>query len=300
MKHLSLVALLLSLALAGSSSAQDRVFGWQTADQLPLRLSPGTYRGDRVYHQGSEGGNMHINIQSDRPVTIGMAWLSAWNRAQDRPELMAGLEYLCPQQHVTGKITYECHLPGSDNPMILVIHDERAAEHAVVETIGAVLGEGTERMARNLEANLVTVTYYRWACVENCIEPEFQWRQLVREKYEITSVPKVYGLMTPVTDGQKVNVKLKSPVPMAVAVVPNQVADRLYAEPDSLQDVMSNSPCKQRGVQQLEFHCSFDAADGALSLVLAPEPGAKVPNHKKAEIDIRGEKCVANCDAPTN
>jgi hypothetical protein len=35
--------------------------------------------------------------------------------------------------------------------------------------------------------------------------------------------------------------------------------------------------------------------DGPQSLIVVPEPGAKVPNHKKAEIEMQAAKCVANC-----
>jgi hypothetical protein len=43
------------------------------------------------------------------------------------------------------------------------------------------------------------------------------------------------------------------------------------------------------------FQCTFKLDDGPQSLIVAPEPGAKVPNHKKAEIEMHAARCVANC-----
>jgi hypothetical protein len=49
-------------------------------------------------------------------------------------------------------------------------------------------------------------------------------------------------------------------------------------------------------VQSLQFECSFNLGDGPQSLVVAPEAGADVPRHKKAEIEMQAAQCVANCN----
>jgi hypothetical protein len=35
--------------------------------------------------------------------------------------------------------------------------------------------------------------------------------------------------------------------------------------------------------------------EGPQSLIVVPEQGARVLNHKKAEIEMQAAKCVANC-----
>jgi hypothetical protein len=52
---------------------------------------------------------------------------------------------------------------------------------------------------------------------------------------------------------------------------------------------------QQRGVQSLRFACTFNLGDGPQSLIVVPEQGARVLNHKKAEIEMQAAKCVANC-----
>jgi hypothetical protein len=142
----------------------------------------------------------------------------------------------------------------------------------------------------------VHIQYFRWDCVENCIQPEFQWTQQVKEKYQLTNFLKVYGGFTPDHDGEQVSIKIKSPVPMVVAMLPSQVADKLHTQPDALETALANSACQQRGVQSLQFQCSFNLGDGPQSLIIAPEAGTEVPNHKKAEIEMQAARCVANCD----
>jgi len=58
---------------------------------------------------------------------------------------------------------------------------------------------------------------------------------------------------------------------------------------------LEKNPCQQRGVQSLEFQCTFNLADGPQSLIVAPEATGKVP-HKKAEIEMQFVKCVENCE----
>ena len=104
----------------------------------------------------------------------------------------------------------------------------------------------------------------------------------------------------PERDGEQVSVKIKSPVPMVVAILPSDVADQLHGRPDALETALEKSTCQQRGVQSLEFQCTFNASDGPQSLVVGSEPGGGAPPHKKAEIEMLASKCVANCAAPVD
>jgi hypothetical protein len=45
----------------------------------------------------------------------------------------------------------------------------------------------------------------------------------------------------------------------------------------------------------LQCACTFNLGDGPQSLMVVPEEGARMPNHKKAEIEMQAAKCVANC-----
>jgi len=102
---------------------------------------------------------------------------------------------------------------------------------------------------------------------------------------------------TPDHDAEQVSIKIKSPVPMLVAMVPSQVANQLHAKPDQLEPALEKSPCQQRAVQSLQFQCTFNLSDGPQSLIVVPESTAKVP-HKKAEIEMQAVKCIANCVLP--
>ena len=198
--------------------------------------------------------------------------------------------------------------------MTLIIQDERnSPDAAVFAGMGAVLNpyDKTERAVamgiatvltgqgsathRFQAPNDVHIQYYRWDCVENCIQPEYQWMREVKEKYVLTSFLKVYGGFVSDHDGEQVSIKIKSPVPMVVAMLPAEVAGQLHAKPEALEAALGKVACQQRGVQSLQFQCTFNLADGAQSLIVVPEPGVNVPNHKKAEIEMLAAKCVANC-----
>jgi hypothetical protein len=131
--------------------------------------------------------------------------------------------------------------------------------------------------------------------VQNCVQPEIQWTQQVKEKYELTPFLKVYGGFAPDHDGEQVSIWIKSPVPMVVAMLPSDVANRLHAGPEALESALEKHNCQQRAVQTQHFECTFNLGDGPQSLVVVPEPGARVPNHKKAEIEMQAAICVANC-----
>jgi hypothetical protein len=288
MKRVCMLGLVL-VSLGRLSLAQDKVFDWVRASDEVSQLDPADYHAGRVYRPGPDGGGMHVDIQAKRPVTIAMAFASDWNAWTQHPEAQTDLELRCVREHVTST-TYECHMP-PNRPMVLLIRDERIADHAVLTGIGVVLGRGVRQF---MAPNDVTVSYYSWTCVQNCIQPEFQWFSLVREKYELTSVPKIYSLLTPERDGQQVNVRIKAPIPMTVALLPSELADQVYDNPGALSSALSKTSCKQRGVQSLSFDCTVNLADGRQSLVVVPDAG-KIP-HKKAEIELQTVKCSANCD----
>ncbi len=290
MKTLAAVILWIS-AMGAYSSAQDSAkrFDWVHASDEMVQLDPGDYLSGRVYRPGPDGGNMHIILQSRLPITVAMVPAEQWNFARQHPTSETQLDYHCMREHITNT-TYECHLPPNQH-MVLVLYDERRAGHAIFNGIGAVIDKGVVR--KFVSPNLVQVTYHSWSCVANCLEPEFKWVLLSKEKYEVTSNPKLYGLSAIENDGQKLWVKIKAKVPMTLAVVPSNLADQIYEQPGSLNSVLSQTGCKQRGVQSLEFDCTFNIADGPQSLLVLPDPPLK--NHKKAELEVQTYKCVANC-----
>src|SRR5438552_3428593 len=137
MKATPLFALLLALACAGPAPAQQKTFEWQPANDESVRLDPANFHTGRTYHPGPQGGNIHVDIESQRPVTIALTSAEDWNAALQRPELITSLNYLCLREHVV-KTTYICDLPAQ--PMTLVIRDERNnPDRAIFAGLGAVL-----------------------------------------------------------------------------------------------------------------------------------------------------------------
>ena len=309
-----LFAFLLMLALAGPSFGQvpERVFNWQPGNQEDVRLDPANYHAGQTYFANGNGGNMQVDIKSELPVTIFLAHTDEWNAALQHPEGLSSLQQLCPREHVV-ETRYSCFVPPVS--MTLVIRDERNnPDQAVFAGLGAVLdpnnktqravgegiatiftGQGSAATRRFKAPNDVHVQYFRWLCVENCIQPRFQWIEQVKEKYQLTSFLKVYGGYTPDHDAAQVSIKIKSPVPMAVAMVPSDIANQLHAKPDMLESALEKNSCQQRGVQSLQFQCTFNQADGPQSLIVAPEDNGSVP-HKKAEIEMQFVKCIENCE----
>jgi hypothetical protein len=310
MKYLGAVALVLvSLATA---SAQDKVFDWVPANSEAVRLDPGYYHAGHVYRPGPDGGNMHADIDSEKPVTVALAPESQWNDAVQNYDHLGNVSFLCMQEHVT-KTTYTCHIPAQH--MVLVIRDERANTDRVVNTatrlartgdrtvdraigigVSAVTGSGSVTH-RFVSPNDLRIQYYSWLCVDNCYQPEFRWYQKAKEKYQLTPILKIYGGIFPDHDGERISVKIKSPVPMAVGVMPSAVANQLHLNPEAFESVMAKSSCLQRGVQSLTWECPLNMADGSLSIVVVPESRSNVP-HKKAEIEVYETKCIANCGPP--
>jgi len=313
MKPTLAFALLGTLVLAQTTAAQQKTFEWQLANDESVRLDPANYHTGRTYRPGAQGGNIHVDIESQRPVTIFLTEAEDWNRALQAPENIATVRRLCLREHVV-KTTYLCDLPAEG--MTLVIQDERNnPDSGVFAGLGAVLkadtpvnravgvgittvlaGQGSATR-RFVSPNDVHIQYYRWVCVSNCFPPEFQWIQQSKEKYELSSFLKVYGGYTPDRDGQTVSIKVKSPVPMLVALVPSIVADQLHGKPEMLESALEKNSCQQRGVQSQTFRCTFNIADGPQSLIVVPESGTSIP-HKKAEIEFLAWKCIVNCALP--
>jgi hypothetical protein len=305
------LALLLVLGSAGPSFGQQRIFNWLPANDESVRLDPANYHTARTYRPGADGGNNHVDIKAQKPVTIFMTPAEDWNLALQHPESIVTLRRICLREHVV-ETTYVCDMPAG--ALTLIIQDERnSPDAAIFAGLGAVLDShdkvdraagvgiatvltGQSPVTRRFNSpNDVHIQYYRWDCVESCIQPEYQWTRQVKEKYELTSFLKVYGGFAPDHDGEQISIKIKSPVPMVVAMVPSQIANQLHAKPETFEAALEKNSCQQRGVQSLQFECTFNVADGPQSLIVVPEASASVPNHKKAEIEMLAARCVANC-----
>lgn len=313
MKHTRLPGLFAIFVLSiccVPSYGQDRVFNWLPANDESVRLDPANYHTGRTYHPGPSGGNNHVDIRAQKPVTIFMTPAADWNEVLEHPQGITRLRQLCVREHVM-ETTYVCDMPGE--PMTLVIEDERnSPDGAIFAGLGAVL-DGHDKTDRAVGVGIATILtgpgsvtrrftapndvhiqYYRYACVENCIQPEIAWTRQVKEKYQLTPFLKVYGGFAADHDNEQISIRIKAPVPMLVAMLPSDVANQLHAKPQLLEEALAKSACQQRGVQSLQFQCTFDVNDGPQSLIVVPEEAAKVPG-KKAEIEMLAARCVANC-----
>jgi hypothetical protein len=289
MRNLSVFATLLFCVLAANSYAQNGVV-WVAANSEAILLEPASLHAGRVYYPAVGGGGMHVQIESRYPVTVAMAWADEWNAAMQHPGAPANFGFLCVKEHVTNAI-YECHLP-SERPMIITFRDERRLERPVLSNIGAIVGPGARPF---FAPNDLHIQYY------NCIQPEFRWRRILNEKYQITTVPKIYSLMTPDHDGQELSVKIKSPIPLTVALLPSHLADQVYDQTVTLTDALDQTGCKERGVQSMTFNCTFDVANGTQTLLILPD--IDFSGHKKATVEANTVKCVERCEllsAPAN
>jgi len=309
-----LLAMFLGASFCGTTTAQDKVFSWLPANQENVRLDPANSHTGRTYHPSSLGATNHVGIKAQQPVTVFMAPEADWNAALQNPLNMGQLRRYCVQQNVL-EITYVCEMPLE--PMTLIIQDDRGgggSDRVVFAGVGAVLDQGDSRAERTIGAGIaavmaakaatprkfvspndVHIQYYRWDCVENCIQPEFMWTQQVREKYQLSGFLKVYGGFTPDHDGEPVSIHIKAPVPMLVAMLPSATANQLHARPELLEEALTKTTCQQRGVQTMAFECKFDVIDGPQSLIVVPEEAERVP-HKKAEIEMSAARCVLNCE----
>jgi hypothetical protein len=282
MRHSAIIGAVLC-TLATLTFGQNRVFDWTPANSETIPLEPASLHAGRVYYPAVGGGDMHVQIDSRYSVTVAMAWADEWNAAMQHPQAAANLNFLCVKEHVISTI-YECHLP-SERPMIITFRDERKPEKPVVTAIGAILGPGVRQF---ISPNDLHIQYY------NCIQPEFHWRRILDEKYQITLVPKAYSLMTPDHDGQELSVKIKSPIPLTVALLPSHLADQVYDKTVTLTDALDKTGCKERGVQSMSFNCTFDVANGTQTLLILPD--IDVSGHKKANVEVDTVKCVEHCE----
>ena len=288
---MKILPLSLFFLLASCLQAQQpRVFDWVKANDEVLQLDPMDFHAGEVFRPGPNGGNIRVIIRAKQPVTLAMAWAAEWNEVQLHPQTLANLEYRCIQEHVVDA-TYECHLPPG-RPMVLVLHDERTPDHAIFQSIGAIVGKASAKEL--LSPNAVQITYNKWNCVQNCIQPEYKWVRVVKEKYELSSTPKLYSAVTPEYDGQQTWVKIKAPMPVTIALLSSKLADEAYDKPDTLSSALAQTTCKQRGVQSMEFECKVNRGEGPQSLILVTD--APVRSHKKAEIEFQTLQCIANCE----
>lgn len=289
MRNSFLLALLAVLSGASLWAQPPRTFDWVRASDEIVQLDPMDFHAGRVYRPGSDGGNMHVIIHAKQPVTLAMTSAREWNEAQLHPEMIGSLEYRCVREHVVDT-TYECHLPPS-SAMVLVVHDDRTPDRAIVQGIGAIVGRAGGR--RLIAPNDVQITYHIWSCVANCIQPEYQWTLLAKEKYDVSGSAKLYSV-TPAYDGQRMWVKVKAQVPMTLAILPAKLADDAYDKPETISSALAQTTCKQRGVQKMEFECKLNRGDGPQALIALPE--SPVRSRKKAEIEFQTLKCLANCE----
>ena len=303
MKKPTIPALLLACLTAVPATAQQKAFDWVRDNDELVRLTPGLRQKTHLYNPG-HGGNIKLDVTAQKPVTVAVVQRRDWDdAAQDpqasyRPAVMDSLQYRCVQEHVLST-TYSCYLPASDDSVALILRDEREFDHAVLAGVGEALHVPQAANAFG-SANEVRLQYYRWSCVENCYPPQFRGVRLAKEKYELTNVLKLYSLPLPEHDGEQVDVKLKSPVPMLVAVVPSAIAEQLYSKPEMLQSAVASGICQQRAAQSVNFGCELNPNGAAESLILLPEPGVNVPARAKAQIELTSVKCVANCRASAN
>ena len=297
MKKVFTSALLIAAASIPAAVAQQRVFDWVADTNEVVRLAPGMRQNAHQYGPG-QGGDIKLQLTAQRPVTVAMIHSTDWNHATHDPEamlraeVMDKLQYLCKQEHVVNT-TYTCTLPASADSMALIVRDERTGDRAVLAGISNVLGV-RQAAAVIAPANEVSLQYYRWGCVQNCYRSEFQGFRLAKEKFA-PNILKTYSLPLPEHDGEQVDVKMKSSVPMLLAVVPSDVAQQLYSHPDMLDNAVGNGVCQQRAAQSVNFGCQLNPNGAAQSLIVLPEPSAGIPKKGKTEIEVTSVKCVAHC-----
>jgi len=282
----------LSMTAVRAWGAQESSFDWLAANDESFRLDPADYHAGRVFKPGDQAGNVHVDIEAQEPVTVQMAPAEQWSEAIRHPELFPRITFRCVREHVT-KATYVCDV-APRRPMTLVIRDERNSERTAVTAFSASLNDhGTVR--EFLSPNDIHIQYYRWACVENCNPPRYQWISELKESYEPTSELKIYDGITAERDGEPFSVKVNSPVPMTIAILPSRLADELREKTDHLDAVLGNRSCMEKSVRTAAFECTFDIADGPQSFIAVPEMRSKTPTNKKAEVEVIASKCVANC-----
>ena len=282
----------LSVGAARASGAQESTFDWQATSEESGRLDPADYHTGRVFKPADQAGNVHVDIEAQEAVTVEMAPAEEWSEAIRHPELLPRVAFRCVREHLT-KATYVCDVaPG--HPMTLVVRDERNDVRTAVTALGSPLNDhGTVR--EFLSPNDIHIQYYRWTCVENCSPPKYQWISELKEIYELTEEAKIYDGIAAERDGEPFSVKINSPVPMTVAIVPSRMANELRGKADGLGSALDNRSCVEKSVRSAAFECTLDLSDGPQSFIAVPEAGNKVPANKKAQVEVVASKCVANC-----
>src|SRR3989454_10279124 len=134
-----------------------------------------------------------------------------------------------------------------------VLDPSNKVDRAIGSGIAAVLSARGPVMRHFVSPNDVHIQYYRWICMENCIQPEFRWILQFKEKYEITSFLKVYGGFVPDHHGGPGSIKNKSPLPQGGALLPSQVAPQLHSRPGQPQSALEKKSRPHRGRQSSRF-----------------------------------------------
>jgi hypothetical protein len=88
--------------------------------------------------------------------------------------------------------------------------------------------------------------------------------------------------------------KIKSPIPLTVALLPSHLADQVYDKTMTLTDALDQTGCKERGVQSMSFNCTFNVANGTQTLLILPD--IDFSGHKKATVEANTVKCVDHCE----
>src|ERR1700680_87610 len=98
------VAVLCFAALAAAK--KEKALDWVRDTDEAAQLDPMDYHAGRVYRPGSQGGNLHVDIQSSLPVTISLAPNDEGTGALQPPGVAPRLEMFCMREHVVDT-TYE-------------------------------------------------------------------------------------------------------------------------------------------------------------------------------------------------
>src|SRR5713101_9498354 len=81
---------ILAILVLGASPrqclGQERLFNWLPANDESVRLDPANYHTGRTYYPGPNGGNIHVDIKAEKPVTIFLTRAGEWNQALRHPE----------------------------------------------------------------------------------------------------------------------------------------------------------------------------------------------------------------------
>jgi len=282
----------LSFGAARARGAQESTFDWVSAKNEDVSLDPADYYTGHGFKPTDNAGNIHLDIDAQQPVTVEMAPSGQWNQAIQHRELLPGVRFRCVREHVTAA-TFVCDVPPA-RPMTLVVHDERNSEQATATSSSRTLGDH-ETVRDFISPNDIHIHYDRWACVQNCSPPRYQWRTALKQNYQLSSQTQVYGGLIAERDGEPFSVRISSAVTMTVAIIPSRVAEQVRAKPETLGAALEGRSCVEKSVRSAAFECVFDVADGPQSFIAVPVSDASLPPNLKAEVEVLASECVANC-----